>query len=49
MTTALAEKTCTPRRGGIPPLTPAEAEGYRSQAPAWALVDGAARIERTYL
>ena len=48
MTTALAEKTCTPCRGGVPPLTPAEAEGYRSQAPAWALVDGATRIERTY-
>lgn len=28
----LAEKTCTPCRGGIPPLTPEEAEGYRAQA-----------------
>ena len=48
MTTALVEKTCTPCRGGIPPLTPEEAESYRSQAPAWALVDGATRIERTF-
>ena len=48
MTTALVEKTCTPCRGGIPPLTPEEAEGYRLQAPDWALVDGATRTERTY-
>lgn len=45
---ALAEKTCTPCRGGIPPLTPAEAESYRSQAPEWTLMDDATRIERTY-
>jgi 4a-hydroxytetrahydrobiopterin dehydratase len=48
MTEALAEKTCTPCRGGIPPLTPGEAEDYRSQAPDWALQDAATRIERTY-
>ena len=35
MATALAEKTCTPCRGGVPPLTPEEAEGYRAQAPDW--------------
>jgi 4a-hydroxytetrahydrobiopterin dehydratase len=48
MATALAEKTCTPCRGGIPPLTAEEAEGYRSQAPEWTLMDDATRIERTY-
>ena len=48
MTEALAEKTCTPCRGGVPPLTKEEAEGYRSQALEWALVDGGTRIERTY-
>ena len=48
MTTALAEKTCTPCRGGVAPLTPEEAEGYRSHTPEWALLDGATRIERTY-
>jgi 4a-hydroxytetrahydrobiopterin dehydratase len=49
MASALAEKTCTPCRGGVPPLTPAEAEGYRArETPEWALLDGAARIERTY-
>jgi 4a-hydroxytetrahydrobiopterin dehydratase len=48
MQAALADKTCTPCRGGIPPLTPMEAESYRSQAPDWALCDEATRIERTY-
>lgn len=48
MTAMLAEKTCTPCRGGIPPLTAAEAEAYRAQAPEWTLRDDATRIERTY-
>jgi 4a-hydroxytetrahydrobiopterin dehydratase len=48
MTAILAEKTCTPCRGGIPPLTADEAESYRAQAPDWALLDDATRIERTY-
>ena len=48
MIATLAEKSCSPCRGGIPPLTPEEAEGYRAQAPAWALRDEATRIERTY-
>jgi 4a-hydroxytetrahydrobiopterin dehydratase len=48
MASALAEKTCTPCRGGVPPLAPEEAEGYRAQAPEWALLDGSTRIERTF-
>ncbi len=49
MASALAEKTCTPCRGGVPPLTPEEAERLRAEgAPEGALLDGAARIERTY-
>jgi 4a-hydroxytetrahydrobiopterin dehydratase len=48
MIATLADKTCTPCRGGIPPLTPEQAEGYRAQAPEWALLDDATRIERTY-
>jgi 4a-hydroxytetrahydrobiopterin dehydratase len=48
MTAMLAEKTCTPCRGGIPPLTPQEAEQFRVQAPDWALRDETTRIERTY-
>jgi len=48
MARALAEKSCTPCRGGIPPLTTGEAEGYRAQAPDWSLVDSATRIERRF-
>jgi 4a-hydroxytetrahydrobiopterin dehydratase len=48
MATALAEKSCTPCRGGVPPLTLEEAEGLRSQMPDWSMLDGATRLERTY-
>ena len=48
MTTNLAEKTCTPCRGGVQPLTAQQAEELRVQAPEWALVDDAHRIERTF-
>ncbi len=48
MASTLAEKTCTPCRGGVPPLTPEAAEGYRAQAPEWTLLDGATRIERRF-
>lgn len=44
----LAEKTCTPCHGGIPPLTAEEAKSYQIEAPEWALRDDATRIERTY-
>ena len=48
MTARLAEKTCTPCRGGIPPLTREEAEALLAQAPEWGLMDDAHRIERTF-
>jgi 4a-hydroxytetrahydrobiopterin dehydratase len=48
MAIALAEKTCTPCRGGVPPLTPTEAEELHAAAPEWSLCDGATRLERTY-
>ncbi len=48
MASALAEKTCTPCRGGVPPLTAEEAEGLCAQAPEWALMDDATRIERRF-
>jgi 4a-hydroxytetrahydrobiopterin dehydratase len=48
MTETLAEKTCTPCRGGIPPLTREEAERFRAQASDWELRDDARRIERTF-
>ncbi len=44
----LAEKICTPCRGGVPPLRQEEAESYRAQASEWALMDSSTRIERTY-
>jgi 4a-hydroxytetrahydrobiopterin dehydratase len=46
--TNLAAKTCTPCRGGVPPLTAQEAEELRTQAAEWALMDEAHRIERTF-
>jgi 4a-hydroxytetrahydrobiopterin dehydratase len=48
MPVALAERSCTPCRGGIPPLTEEAAAAYHAQAPDWALLDQATRIERTY-
>jgi 4a-hydroxytetrahydrobiopterin dehydratase len=48
MEALLAEKSCTPCRGGIPPLTREAAEEFHRQAPDWALADDATRIERTY-
>jgi 4a-hydroxytetrahydrobiopterin dehydratase len=48
MASMLAEKNCTPCRGGVPPLTPEEAEDYRAQAPDWSLMDNATRIERRF-
>jgi 4a-hydroxytetrahydrobiopterin dehydratase len=48
MSTELAEKTCTPCRGGIPALTSEEAQRYLAQAQNWALLDDGRKIERTY-
>jgi 4a-hydroxytetrahydrobiopterin dehydratase len=48
MTTSIAEKTCTPCHGGIPPLTRDEAESLQTQVPDWQLVDDAHRVDRTF-
>jgi 4a-hydroxytetrahydrobiopterin dehydratase len=48
MTEMLAEKTCTPCRGGIPPLTREQAELFHAQAPDWQLSEEAHRIERSF-
>jgi 4a-hydroxytetrahydrobiopterin dehydratase len=48
MTEPLIRRSCTPCRGGIPPLSRAEAEGYLAQASEWALIDDAHHIERTF-
>src|SRR5438876_9188527 len=48
VTEALASKTCTPCRGGIPPLTREQAELFHAQAPDWQLAEEAHRIERSF-
>jgi 4a-hydroxytetrahydrobiopterin dehydratase len=48
MVDALAAKTCTPCKGGIPPLTSQQAEGFQRQVPGWELRDDAHRIERKF-
>jgi 4a-hydroxytetrahydrobiopterin dehydratase len=48
MTEALANKTCTPCHGGIPPLTREQAELFHAQAPDWQLAEEAHRIERSF-
>lgn len=48
MSSMLAEKSCVPCRGGIPPLGAEEAEELHRQAPDWTLADAATRLERTY-
>jgi 4a-hydroxytetrahydrobiopterin dehydratase len=48
MTETLASKTCSPCRGGIPPLTREEAELFHAQAPDWQLLEEAHRIERGF-
>lgn len=44
----LAGKSCTPCRGGVPPLTPEQARAYSVELPDWELVDGSTRLRRTY-
>jgi len=46
MVDTLVGKTCTPCKGGIPPLTPQEAERLHAQVPTWEVRDEARRIER---
>jgi 4a-hydroxytetrahydrobiopterin dehydratase len=46
MAIALVEKSCTPCRGGIPPLTREAAESFHLQAPDWSLLDEAKRTYR---
>ena len=48
MTETLIIKTCTPCRGGIPPLTREEAELLQPQTPDWRLAEEAHRIDRSF-
>jgi 4a-hydroxytetrahydrobiopterin dehydratase len=45
---SLSQKTCTPCRGGIPPLTSSEAEVLLPQAQGWQLLENGTRIERRF-
>jgi 4a-hydroxytetrahydrobiopterin dehydratase len=47
-TAPLAAKSCTPCRGGVPPLSAAEVERHRGEVPAWDVRDDGRRIERTF-
>jgi 4a-hydroxytetrahydrobiopterin dehydratase len=38
--TDLASKTCTPCRGGVPPLAGEDLEALAKQVPEWKVVDG---------
>jgi Pterin-4a-carbinolamine dehydratase len=44
----LTAKTCTPCRGGIPPLNREEAGRYLKETPGWELNTEATRLTRTF-
>lgn len=44
----LAQQSCTPCRGGTPPLSRDQAVEFMAQVPAWSLDDAATRISRTF-
>ena len=48
MNDELLSKTCTPCRGGIPPLSKDQAEGFLTRTPGWSLADEGRRIERSF-
>ncbi|CAG9163617.1 4a-hydroxytetrahydrobiopterin dehydratase [Cupriavidus pinatubonensis] len=48
MSEKLESQTCTPCRGGIPPLERAEAEALLVETPGWTLADDAGRLERSF-
>src|SRR5262245_15999744 len=48
MADTLVGKSCTPCKGGVPPLTHKEAECFHAQVPQWEVRDDAKRIERTF-
>ncbi|MGH9533253.1 MAG: 4a-hydroxytetrahydrobiopterin dehydratase [Terriglobales bacterium] len=45
--TQLAEKSCVPCRGGVPPLSGVELERLRQQLPSWTVVQGH-HLQRDY-
>ncbi|MCC5810825.1 MAG: 4a-hydroxytetrahydrobiopterin dehydratase [Ectothiorhodospiraceae bacterium] len=45
---SLSAKTCTPCRGGVEPMGPADAENMRKEVPEWSLTHQATRLERKF-
>jgi 4a-hydroxytetrahydrobiopterin dehydratase len=48
MVETLQSKSCTPCKGGIPPLTPQEVERLHAQFPQWDVGNEARRIQRSF-
>jgi len=46
--TDLAQKSCTPCRGGVPPLDAEAARRLLANVPGWELLDEARKIQRGY-
>jgi 4a-hydroxytetrahydrobiopterin dehydratase len=44
----LATRTCTPCKGGTPPIAEDDARAMLGQAPGWELLEQGKRIERTF-
>lgn len=44
----LAARRCEPCRGGVAPMNAPEAEAMLAGTPGWELVDGAARLRRSF-
>src|SRR3954462_13006152 len=44
----LAAKSCTPCRGGVPPLNQEEVSANQRKTPEWDVRDESRRIERTF-
>ena len=44
----LTGKSCVPCRGGVPPLTAAQARDYHAAVPAWTVSADATRISREF-
>jgi len=48
MVETLVEKSCTPCKGGMPPLTEGEAQSFHAQVAKWELSDEARLVERVF-
>ena len=44
----IAQKTCTPCKGGVQPMTGAESAAMLRQTPEWQLIDDGRRIMRDF-